>query len=208
MQIAIDGPAGVGKTTISKALACKYSFVFVESGSLYRAVALAQIKKANRSDIALTPTKRGQALVTLNGENVSEQIQSEHVGDKASQVAQRKEVREFVTSMIRQFVTDRDAVVEGRDIGTVVLPEAQIKIFLTASIEERARRRKNQFPEFQNSTLEEIKSKVENRDSRDKSRALSPLKPASDAIIIDTSNLNVRQTIDKITQIIRDKQSS
>jgi cytidylate kinase len=175
MHIAIDGPAASGKTTLGRALARRFGYLFVETGKMYRAVALGLDRGFRLDEIDLTMDPDGRTL--LNGEDVSRLDQA------SSRVATQPEVRERLVALQRGIAADRDVVMEGRDIGTVVLPNATVKLFLQATPEERARRRtKERHGSETAATLNEIIA----RDRRDRTRALSPLNPADNAIIIVT----------------------
>lgn len=181
--------------------------VFIKSGELYRAYgwAKAQGYKSISSKLTLTISDQRKVKITLGGEKIdSSRLQTEQAGKMASEVARCKPVRATVTTLIRNFVQDRRAVVEGRDIGTVVLPSANLKVFLKASLQERARRRWKQLsqPEASTQSVEEIKQALKKRDSDDQNRELAPLRPAKDAHIIDTTELSLIETLNKISQLV------
>lgn len=194
MLIAIDGPAGAGKSTVARAVADRLGFTYLDSGAMYRCVALAELRGAQdplRCSIALG----GQ--VTLDGEDVSEAIRAPEVSELASQVAARPEVRVHLVALQREMIADGDYVAEGRDIGTVVAPDAELKVFLTASPEERARRRAEQI----GADAEQVLREQEERDTRDATREHSPLQPASDALRVDTTGLSVDEVAHEIVRV-------
>lgn len=217
INIAIDGPAGAGKSTIAKNIAKKLEIVYLDTGAMYRTVAL----KAIRENIDTKDRDRLSQLVKdidmdilfndneqymmLDKEDVSELIRSSEISVGASNVACIPEVRIKMAELQREFASKNSVVMEGRDIGTYVLPKANVKIFLTASIKERARRRYEQFISkgMANVSLEEIKKEIEYRDKNDSSRDFAPLIKAKDAIEIDTTNLTIEQVTDKIISYIR-----
>lgn len=185
MLIAIDGPAGAGKSTVARAVAERLGFTFLDSGAMYRCVALAGPRPVEMLDIQFEEGDR----VILNGEDVTEAIRTPEIGLEASKRATDPKVRAALVEKQRELIAEGDWVAEGRDIGTVVAPNAELKIFLTASPEERARRR--EIP------LEELNE----RDERDMTRDASPLKPADDSIEVDTTGLTIEQVVDKIVSL-------
>lgn len=213
--IAIDGPAGAGKSTIAKAIAKKMGYIYVDTGALYRAVGLyVSSKGVDTTDgEKIQPMLQdiqvelkyvdGVQRVFLNGEDVSEAIRVPEMSMHASNVSAIPCVREFLFDLQRDIAKTNDVIMDGRDIGTVVLPNADVKIFLTASPEDRAKRRyeehmsKGQVVDF-NQLLEEIKQ----RDYNDSHRAIAPLKQAEDAIYVDTSGNTLEQSIEQITNIV------
>jgi len=209
-HIAIDGPAGSGKTTVAKLVAGKLGFGYLDTGAMYRAVALFLHESCiNENDDA----KIDEALskvefeyrdgeLYLNGNVVGDEIRSVEAGVLASKYAANAIVRKHLTRLQRKIADDRKMVVEGRDIGTVVLPDADLKVFLTASVEERAKRRWKELKEKgENVSYEEILNQVKERDERDSKRAVAPLKPAEDAIIIDTTGLTPNEVANRIVKI-------
>lgn len=212
--IAIDGPAGSGKSTTAKLLARKLGFLYLDTGAMYRAVTLkamrqhvdltsdAQLKSLlDRTKIDLV-TSNGRLRVFLDGQDVTREIRSLKVSENVSKVAAQKSVREYLVKLQRQFAQKGNVIAEGRDIGTVVFPNAQLKIFLVASIEERAKRRlKSDVGADDGSQLEKMKQAIEQRDQADSSRENSPLKKAADAIEIDTTNLTIEQQVEAIAQL-------
>lgn len=221
INIALDGPAGAGKSTIAKALAKKLGFIYVDTGALYRSIALYAINKGldTKLESDITPIlpeinielkfSEGSQLVFLNGEDVSEKIRTPEVSKGASDVSAIPSVREFLFDLQRNIAKTSDIIMDGRDIGTVVLPNAQVKIFLTASPKKRANRRFIELSEKGSElTLEEVLAEINERDFNDSNREIAPLKQSDDAILIDTSDLNLEESIEKLYLIIRDKISN
>ncbi len=208
--ITIDGPSGAGKSTISRGLAAKLHFTYLDTGAMYRAVGLALEKQCldladtpalekclDAIELTLVPNGDDDVLVRLNGEDVSQAIRTPEMGLVASRVSANPLVREKLTALQRQLGEKGGIVAEGRDMGTVVFPEAVCKFFLTASGEERARRRQAQLAEKgQIVSLQEILDQISKRDYDDSRRQLAPLKPAVDAIIIDSSSMGPEAIID------------
>jgi len=198
MQITIDGPAAVGKTSLGRALARHFGCLFVETGKMYRAVALGLDRSLNLDEIDITMDKDGRFL--LNGENVTDLLHTPKLDQESSQVATKPKVREKLVAIQRKIAASFDVVMEGRDIGTVVLPEAEVKIFLKANPLERAKRRVNQRKGTDlSTTLDEIIT----RDMRDRTRAISPLNPARDAIIIDTDRKSLAEVISEAIDLVK-----
>ena len=208
--IAIDGPAGSGKSTTARLVAEKLGFTFLDTGAMYRAITL----KALRYDVDLTNeaelvalakrtkiqlTNQGKLRVILDGEDVSRQIRSEQVSENVPIVSAHSGIRTWMVNLQRQFGRQGKIVAEGRDVGTVVFPDARLKIFLVASLEERAKRRLRDLSASQDSTaVTRMVEEIKRRDSIDSSRKASPLKKASDAIEIDTTNLSIDEQVDRI----------
>ena len=211
-KIAIDGPAGVGKSSAAKSVAKKLSFVYVDTGAMYRAVGVYCINNnievadvvnyLDKINIEMTYVD-GKQTVYLNGEDVSLKIRTPEGSIYASKVAVIKEVREKLVKMQQEMGKKTSVVMDGRDIGTKVFPDADVKIFLTASCEERAKRR---FLELDKKVpYEEILEDIKFRDKNDSTREIDPLRPAEDAIILDNTNLDLEGTIQKIYNIILEK---
>jgi len=219
MIIAVDGPAGSGKSTISKLLAKELGLVYLDTGAMYRAITLFGLRNfknekqeidlpkllQNLNEISLEfKENSGKLEIYLNGENVSKEIRTTEVSDNVSFIAKQPEVREHLVVLQRDIAEKQGVIMDGRDIGTVVLPDADYKFFLTASADERARRR---FLELQSlgieTTIEEVKQNLIERDRIDSEREISPLKQAEDAILIDNTNLNKEETIDLILSYIK-----
>lgn len=198
MQITIDGPAAVGKTSLGRALARHFGCLFVETGKMYRAVALGLDRGLNLDEINITMDKDGRFL--LNGEDVTDLLHTPKLDQESSRVATKPKVREKLVAIQRKIAASFDVVMEGRDIGTVVLPEAGVKIFLKANPLERAKRRANQRKATDlSTTLNEILT----RDVRDRTRAISPLNPARDAIIIDTDRKRLAEVISEAIDLVK-----
>ncbi len=200
MQVTIDGPAGVGKTSVGRAVAKQFSFVFIQSGQLYRAVAYGKLNSLDYENLFLKKEEKVEAIPLLGGERLTEELDSEEIGEEASKLAKKPEVRELVNEVILETASGRDVLVEGRDIGTEVLPDAELKVFLTASARERAKRRKKQLGSDKD--LEEIEAGIVKRDDRDEKREVAPLKPAEDAEIIDTTNLSRDEVVEQVAKMV------
>jgi len=211
--IAIDGPSGAGKTTIAKLVAKELGFDYLDTGALYRTVALAL--KNNGIELEDSDDKLKDLLdnshiafnngkVFLNGKDVSEDIRSSEIDHYSSVFSARKVIRDFLLEVQRDSALDADLVVEGRDTTTVVFPDAKIKIYLSASLEERAKRRYLQFREKGiDISIDESIMNITERDIRDSNRKIAPLKIASDALLVDSSNLSVEQVLKKILDFVR-----
>ncbi len=217
-KVAIDGPAGAGKSTIAKAAAGKLGFVYIDTGAMYRAIGLfalrAGVETKNAEQvipllddikIAIRHTEEGQQI-DLNGENVSEEIRKPEVSVAASNVAVIPEVRLKLVELQRMLAQKDNVIMDGRDIGTYVLPDADIKIFLTASVDARAKRRLDELEEKGiETTFAEVKQDMEYRDQNDASREFAPLKAAEDSILLDSTELNLDETIQKVLALIEVK---
>lgn len=212
--IAIDGPAGAGKSTIARRAAERLGFVYVDTGAIYRTIGYAALSRGlDPGDAAAVEEMLAELSVRmdwvdgvqhmyLSGEDVTAYIRSAEVSASASKVAAMPAVRAFLLEMQRQTAKKRSVIMDGRDIGTVVLPDAAVKIYLFASVEVRARRR---WLEMQDVPFEQILRDVADRDHRDMNRAVAPLKPADDAVLLDTSELDLEQSIEAVLDIIRGK---
>ena len=200
IQIAIDGPAASGKTSLGRSLASHFGFLFVETGKMYRAVALGLDRGLAIDDVHVTMSNAGRIL--LNGEDVSDILHTPQLDQGSSRVATRPEVRQLLVKLQQKIAVGRDVVMEGRDIGTVVLPNADIKIFLDASAEERARRRAS---ERHQSELDETLREIITRDTRDQTRTIAPLNPASDAIIIRTDSKSLAEVISEAIALVEER---
>lgn len=213
--VAIDGPAGSGKSTVAKRVAERLGILYVDSGALYRAVTWFFLKGAidfsgsngaladalHELDIELKASV-DSVHVFINGEDVTAEIRSTEVTAHVSTVSEKACVREIVNRYLRELAKDKDIVLDGRDIGTVVFPAADLKIYLNASLEERARRRFSELKSIKNDVdFNEIRSDISRRDKHDSERTLAPLRPAADAVLLDTTNL----TIDEGVAFVVDK---
>lgn len=218
-NIAIDGPAGAGKSSIARAAAANLGFIYVDTGALYRTVALAALKQGLKAEdkeeiIALLPAIEvsmgfvdGEQRVFLNGEDVSEAIRLPEVSAAASTVSAIPEVRQFLFDLQRDMAKSNDVLMDGRDIGTVVLPDAQLKIFLTATPEERARRRYEQIKDKSDVTYEEVLNDLNQRDYQDSHREIAPLKQADDAVLLDTTNMSFDEVVKAIEDLAKERQA-
>lgn len=211
-NIAIDGPAGAGKSTIARRLSEEMGFLYVDTGALYRALAYAFLQQGIRPQDEETIGKAcetlsvrlayadGKQIVLLNNEDISGQIRREEVGNMASVTSAYPVVREKLLSIQQEIARQKDVVMDGRDIGTCVLPDAQCKIFLTASADVRAKRRYQELAERgETADLDKIRQDIIDRDERDMTREIAPLKQAADAVLVDSSEM----TIDEVVAAIR-----
>ncbi len=218
VSVAIDGPAGAGKSTIAKRVSAELGFIYVDTGAMYRAVGAACLEKGvdihdKEAVIALLPDisidivfRDGEQRVILNGRDVSEEIRMEKVSMTASVVSAIPQVRAFLLELQRNFARNYNVIMDGRDIGTVVLPNAEVKIFLTASAESRAERRTRQLEEKGvHADYDTVLRDIIERDHQDMNRETAPLKAADDACIIDTTELNLEQSVQKIIDTIKEK---
>ncbi|CAJ1175159.1 (d)CMP kinase [Companilactobacillus nantensis] len=217
MQIAIDGPASAGKSTIAKLIAKKLNFVYCDTGAMYRTVTLLAkkhnvgygdtlniLKLMSEHKIHFLNQADGQHVL-LDDEDVSDAIRTEEITNNVSQVSAIKEVRTELVEMQRDLANDVDIVMDGRDIGTTVLPNAEVKIFLIASVEVRAQRRfKENIERGINTPLKELQDEIAARDYKDSHREISPLKKANDAIEVDTSDMTIEQVVDRVTEIVNE----
>jgi len=195
MIVAIDGPAGAGKSTVARAVAQELGFTYLDTGAMYRCVALARLRDPQANAAALEIALADS--VTLNGEDVGEEIRSPAVTELASEVAAEPEVRAAMALRQQAMLASGDWVAEGRDIGTVIAPQAELKIFLTADPTERARRRAEQTGR----PLDEVLAEQQQRDRRDGERELSPLVAAADAVQLDTTALSADEAIAEIVDL-------
>lgn len=216
-NIAIDGPAGAGKSTIAKRVAAALGYIYVDTGAMYRAMALYFLKNnieiKNEQDVAdkcneisITITyDNGEQQVLLNGENVNGQIRTEEVGNAASVTSAYGAVRKKLVELQQELASQADVIMDGRDIGTCVLPNAAVKIYLTASVQTRAERR---YAELQAKgevcELSAIEKDIEDRDYRDTHREISPLKQAEDAILVDSSKMSIDEVVECILNIVKE----
>lgn len=219
IAIAIDGPAGAGKSSLSKEVAKELSFIYVDTGALYRTIGLAASRKGlkkedkaeiismlNDIDVKLSFNDEGTQIVLLNGEDVSSFIRTPEASMFASAVSAIPEVRAFLLDLQRNMAKSDNVIMDGRDIGTVVLPDAKIKIFLTASSEKRAmRRHKENIEKGIDSTYEEVLKDVNQRDYQDSHREIAPLKPAEDSVLVDTSDYDFEGSKELLLKVIKER---
>ncbi len=214
INIAIDGPAGAGKSTIAKLLAAKLGFIYVDTGAMYRAMALYMLNNGiDKDDEAKVTGVLDQVSVTirhedgaqqvyLNDRNVSGMIRTEEVGNTASKISSYGAVRAALLDLQRGLAAANDVIMDGRDIGTTILPNAELKIFLTASVEVRAKRRYDELmAKGETCDLERIAEDIAKRDEQDRNREVSPLKKAEDAIEVDTSDMTIEQVVDRLNEL-------
>ena len=210
--IAVDGPAGAGKSTVSKIVAAELGYTYIDTGAMYRAVGLKIFESGqNLTEEFLSEVTEKieieldeSARVFVNGEEVTKKIRTPEVSRLASDVSKFDFVRKKLTELQRKMAEQGKVIMDGRDIGTVVLPNADLKIFLTASIEERARRRFDELTaKGQAVELSAIEKEIAARDKQDSERKIAPLKKADDAILLDTTNLTIKEVVDKILELAR-----
>lgn len=219
ISIAIDGPSGAGKSTISRKAAEKFGFIYVDTGAIYRTIGLAtKIRGVSLDDtaavVALLPTLEielkyndaGEQHMYLDGNDVSRDIRLPEVSMLASKVSAIPAVREFLVDMQRGMAEKYDVIMDGRDIGTVILPNADLKIFLTADVRDRARRRYEELrAKGTEKPFDEVLAEMEKRDEQDTQRAAAPLKAADDAVLLDTSGNTLEESIDEVCRLISEK---
>ena len=215
MIITIDGPAGVGKTTLAKNLARKLGITYLDSGALYRAVTWKVLKEGIKNeedvkklvkDLKIKISIEDKMRIWMDGEEITPQLRDPELTKEIWWVCRIKEVRDWVNNILREYSRNHDIVVEGRDMGTVVFPKAEYKIFLTASLDERAKRRWEEWKkEGVNVNLEEVKKEIELRDKRDSEREIAPLRKPPDAKVIDNSGLKQEETLEKALSFILKK---
>lgn len=222
LQVAIDGPASAGKSTVAKKVAKRFGYVYCDTGAMYRSVTLAALRKGVSMDNQSAIVKLAKGInisfqpgdpdqrVFINGQEVTMDIRSNDVAKNVSAVAAIPEVRTEMVKEQRHIAEKGGIVMDGRDIGTTVLPNAAVKIFLVASAYERARRRfeENQQKGIATSTLEELQKAIELRDKNDSTRKVSPLTKAADAVEIDSTHMTVEQVVDEIAKIIEKKRNN
>ncbi|MDQ0111560.1 cytidylate kinase [Paenibacillus harenae] len=217
MNIAIDGPAGAGKSTVARKVAGQLGYVYIDTGAMYRAVTYtaqragvspeqtARLAELTRSlQIDLRPGDHGQS-VYVNGEDVTASIRSREVTLQVSYYAAIESVREVLGTLQRQLAARKGVVMDGRDIGSHVLPDAELKVFLTASVEERAARRYREISDSQSITLRQLESEIAERDRLDEQRAISPLVCASDAVVLDSTGMTIDEVVAAIVKLSRTK---
>ena len=215
-NVAIDGPAGAGKSTIAKIVAKEKQFVYVDTGAMFRALAVYFIRQGIKAeehdkisasldgaDVTIE-YMNGEQQVLLNGENVTPYLRTEEVGNMASASSVNGDVRSKMKELQQKLAATTNVVMDGRDIGTVVLPNAQVKVYLTASVEVRAKRRYDELiAKGQEADLEKIKKDIEERDYRDMNREIAPLRQAEDAVLIDSSYLTIEESAQAILALIK-----
>ncbi len=216
MNIAIDGPAGAGKSTIAKKIAKKLGYIYVDTGAMYRAMALFFIrqgidsrdndaisKRCDDADISIE-YRGGEQVVLLNGEDVTGMLRTEEVGNMASATSVNGDVRKKLVSLQQKLAASTDVVMDGRDIGTVVLPGAEVKVYLTASSAVRAKRRFDELvAKGETPDIDKIEADIIERDQRDMTREISPLRQAPDATLIDSSFMTIDEVVDAVTELIK-----
>lgn len=215
-SVAIDGPAGAGKSTIAKRVAKEKDFIYIDTGAMFRAMAIhflrcgiaaddhEKISEAVKDVNVTISYVNGEQNVFLNGENVTGQLRTEEVGNMASASSVNGDVRKKLLELQRKLAASANVVMDGRDIGTVVLPDADVKVYLTASVEVRAQRRyKELIEKGQEADLEKIKKDIEERDYRDMNRDIAPLRQAEDAILVDSSSMTIDENVQAILDLIK-----
>ena len=218
VNIAIDGPAGAGKSTIARKLAAELGYIYVDTGALYRAVGVNAMRKGADTKDAQQVTETlgsadvslrfvdGEQRVFLGDEDVSLAIRTPEASMAASNVSAIPAVREFLFDLQRNIAASNNCIMDGRDIGTVVLPDAQVKIFLTASAEVRAKRRYDELlAKGMQADYQQVLDEMVQRDYQDSHRAIAPLKQADDAVLVDTSEMNLEQVVDTLNKIVKEK---
>lgn len=214
-SVAIDGPAGAGKSTIAKLISREMGYIYVDTGAMYRAMAVyfsknkvnpedeSAINEAVKNVDIKIEYQNGEQQVILNGENVTGLLRTEETGNMASKTSKYNEVRSKLVELQRELAKTTDVVMDGRDIGTTVLPDAFVKIYLTASSDARAKRRYDELmAKGEQCDLSAIKEDIEKRDYQDMHREISPLKQAEDAVLLDTSDMNIEQVVAAMRDII------
>ena len=219
INVAIDGPAGAGKSTIAKLIAKKMGYIYVDTGAMYRAMALYFIRngikaedtqkvseKCKDADISIA-YRDGEQVVLLDDENVNGLIRTEEVGNMASATSANKNVRQKLVELQKKLAANSDVVMDGRDIGTVVLPNADVKVYLTASSSVRAKRRYDELiAKGEKADLATIEADIIERDNRDMTREISPLKQADDAVLVDSSYMTIDEVVQTVIDLIVKKQ--
>ncbi|MBQ2327425.1 MAG: (d)CMP kinase [Clostridia bacterium] len=218
INIAIDGPSGAGKSTLAKMLAADFGYIYVDTGAMYRSIGLFVSRKGiNTSDtlkiVSCLPDIaidikyiEGSQHIFLNNEDVSDKIRTEEISKYASAVSAIPEVRAFLLDLQRDLAAHNSVIMDGRDIGTVILPDAEVKIFLTASDVKRAERRyKELIEKGQQVTFDSVLENIRQRDKNDSERALAPLRPADDAVLVDTSGVGLQKSFEMMKNVIMEK---
>lgn len=220
VSIAIDGPAGAGKSTVAKAVARRLRILYIDTGAMYRAVAWLAVRYGVHPEDSSAlvglldeyplefrrhPTE-GNMVVSFQGENITSELRSPQVSAIVSQLSVHPAVRERLTAISRGLSEDSSVVMDGRDIGTVVLPHADVKVFLTASLDERAKRRTDELAvQGRNVNVSSIRHSMAERDERDSSREVAPLKPADDAYLLDSTGKSVEQVVDEVLHLVEER---
>lgn len=219
INVAIDGPAGAGKSTVARLVAEALGFIYVDTGAMYRAVTWKALKQGWKPDpgrvkdivhmaeqihIQFVPGERGQRVL-VNGDDVTAEIRSSEVTKHVSEFACIPEIRRLLVAKQKQWAARKGVVMDGRDIGTQVIPDAEVKVFLTASVEERARRRLQEMAGRDEVTFEQLKAEIAKRDEMDRNRPVSPLAAAEDAVVIDSTNMTLAEVVDAILHMCRTK---
>ena len=217
-SVAIDGPSGAGKSSVAKKIAENFKIMYLDTGALYRAIGYYFIRnnldykngkmvEENLNKISLDiKFSDGKQIVFINGEDVTSKIRTNEVSMAASAISSVKATREFLIDTQREIAKKNSVVMDGRDIGTVILPKADVKIFLTASLEERTRRRFEELNKVNNNIkYEEVFNQMRERDFNDTNRKVAPLRPAEDAVIFDSTKLEFEQVVSELTNIIKEK---
>ena len=219
ISIALDGPSGAGKSTVAKKCAERFGFKYVDTGAIYRTIGLAAFNKGIDTknsaavvsmlpelDIDLSYNESGEQRMLLNGSDVSEEIRSPEISMCASNVSAIAAVRDYLTDMQRNMAKKYDVIMDGRDIGTVILPNADVKVFLTASVDARAARRyKELIKKGSEISFSEVLNDMKLRDEQDTKRAAAPLKAAEDAVYLDTSDMSFDESVDAVAKLITEK---
>ncbi|MBR6789904.1 MAG: (d)CMP kinase [Oscillospiraceae bacterium] len=219
ISVAIDGPSGAGKGSVASAAAKELGYLYVDTGAFYRAIGLYALRQgvdprdeagvtALLPEVELTILHEGEKqFVCLNGENVDEAIRAHEISDASSGVSAHPAVRQFLLDLQHKFAREHDVIMDGRDIGTVILPDAEVKIYLTASAEERARRRVKQLAEKKHEIVpfEQVLRDIEKRDYDDMHRPVAPLRQAEDAVLVDTTELTEEESVAAVLRVIREK---
>ncbi len=215
-NVAIDGPAGAGKSTIAKMVAKEKGYIYVDTGAMYRALAVYFIEKgihaeeteriidaAREAEVSIH-YEDGTQQVYLNGDNITAKLRTEEVGNMASMTSPIPEVRERLLELQRSLAREKDVIMDGRDIGTNILPDADVKIYLTASVETRAKRRYKELTEKgMDCNYEAIAKDIQDRDMRDMNRETAPLKQAEDAVLVDSSDMTIPEVVETIAKLCR-----
>ncbi|MDD3395444.1 MAG: (d)CMP kinase [Clostridia bacterium] len=216
--IAVDGPAGSGKSTVAKAVAKRLGIIYVDTGAMYRAVAYFCIKKGiscadetvvlpllKEINLEIHPKVDGQRIL-LDGEDITDQIRTQEIGQGASKVATIPSVRQKLGDMQREMAKNNSVIMDGRDIATSVLPQAEVKIYMDAGVDERARRRVGELEaKGENPTFETIREEIIRRDENDMNRLYSPLRQAEDALYLDTTDMTIDEAAEKILEIAKER---